>query len=130
MTEEVGTDLNEVIATAVQAKISASVLEALSGDEVYGRLVSAALNERIEVKKDYNTIKIPYISHVIRQAIQAAVKVAVAEFIQADQEKLKAAVVKALREKRDEFAGALVDNLVSGADKVYGIKVELRLPSN
>ena len=125
--------IDATITAAVNARVEAEVARALSGDEVLGRYVTAALQQTVEVNTgDYRKQKVPFLSKVLHDAIQAATKRAVAAWLEDADERarLETAVVTALRSSRDEIASNLVDQVVAAADKPYGVTVELKFPNS
>lgn len=121
-------DLNATIVNAVNARVEAHVLKALSGDEVIGGLVTAALQRQVEVPSStgYGKERVPFMSHVIEQAIRNATKTAVEGFIAGEQEMIQNEVRKHLRKAAPEFAEKMVGQLVKTASSGYGIQVSLR----
>lgn len=122
-------NLNDTIASAVKAQISAAVLAALSGDEVMGRMVETALLRPVEIKdgNSYRSVTMPYGQKVIEDAIQEATKLAVAEHMAEILPELKAALKKAIRRNLDPIAEALTNDIVAQSGKTYGVKVDLHM---
>lgn len=131
MTTAVETDLNETIRSAVNARIEAAVLEALSGDEAIGKMVVAALQQPIEVPNSrmYSKDKVPYLSHVLANAIRDATKSVVERLLLEEQELIEAEVRKCLRRQAPELASTMVGHIVDTASRSYGVQVSLRMPS-
>lgn len=99
-------DLNKTIAAAVNAKVEAGVLAALSGDDVIGRFVTAALSE------------------AIKAATAAACKRLVAEEMPA----IEAAVLKELRKRLPGIAKDVAET-VGKSMTGYGLKIEFTHPN-
>lgn len=128
MTTEVEGDLNAVIASAVNARIEAAVAQALSGDEVMGRYVTAALQRQVEVpsRNGYGKDRVPFLSHVIEQAVRDATKRAVEKYLVEEHDALEAEVRKALRRSAPAIAEKMVGQVAEVASRGYGIQVSLR----
>lgn len=118
-------DLNVVITQAVQARIEASVLEALSSDETFARFVTAALQEPIDVKGSYGRQKTTYMAEVVGEAIKQAAKEAVARVMAEMQPQIEDEVRKALRRDLKGLAAALVGSVTDAVAKPYGVTVTL-----
>lgn len=121
-------DLNATIAAAVNARIEATVLSALAGDEVIGALVSAALNQEVEIKRDYKTSKTTWLKHTVAASIREATKLAIAKIIAEEQPLIEDEIRKAFRRQASEFANGIAKSLVDKAGNAYGVSVELKLP--
>lgn len=123
-------DINQIIASAVNARVEAQVLAALSGDEVIGRLVTAALTEQVDATNDrYDHKKVPYLTKVLRDAIKAATAEAVQRLIAEELPAIEEEIRKALRRDVKKIAGQLANQLGEKAANSYGVKVELLFPS-
>ena len=127
-------DLNATIVHAVQARIQAEVLKALSGDDVFGALVASALQQQVEIPDGtaYGKKRVPYMEHVIATAVRDSTRLAVEAVIAEDQERIKTLVKKALRSKLDSISEGFVDQLVESTKSKYGwnIKVDLKFPGD
>lgn len=123
------TDLNSVISSAVNARIEAALVGALSGDEVIGRYVTAALTQPIEVGSSYNKRKTTFIKHTLDAAMQDIAKAAVARVLTEEVGEIEAAVRKELRANISAIAQQLVGSVTKAAESPYGITVELKYPS-
>ncbi|WP_306358723.1 MULTISPECIES: hypothetical protein [unclassified Nocardia] len=122
-------DLNATIAAAVNARIEAAVAAALSGDEVLGSYVSAALNQPIEVSQGYGrTRKTTFLKHTLDKALQTAAQEAVRTTLTDLLPQLEAAVRAELHRSTDALAAQLVGSVSKHLEAPYGIKVELRFP--
>lgn len=128
MSAAVEDDLNSVIASAVNARVEAAVAAALSGDDVMGRYVTAALQRQVEVpsRGGYGKDRVPFLSHVIESAVRDATKVAVQKFLADEHEVLELEVRKALRRSAPEIAATMVGQVAKVAGSGYGIQVSLR----
>jgi hypothetical protein len=116
-------DLNVVITNAVQARIEASVLEALSSDETFARFVTAALQEPIS--KDYGRTKTTYMAEVVGEAIKVAAKQSVAKVMAEMQPQIEEEVAKCLRRDLEGIAAALVGSVTRAVDNPYGVTIML-----
>lgn len=128
MAGELDQAIDTAIGASVKAKIEAEVLKALSGDDVFATFISAALNQQVEIKTDrYRSEKVPFITSVLRKAIQDSVKNGVAELITEMQPELHAEIKKALRRNMDGIADSLTKSLTAAAERGYGFKVDLTM---
>lgn len=124
-------DLNQTIATAVQARVEAEVLKALSGDEMFASLVAASMNALVEVPDGaYSKKRITFMEHVLQKTIQKATQAAVQAVVDEQQDRLKEMVRKGLCSKIDAIATTLVDKVVENSKSPYGwdIKVDVKFP--
>lgn len=121
-------DINATIANAINARLEAELLAALSGDETIAAFITAALQEPVHKENDgYSREKEPYIHHVLRLALQEAAKSVVARFIEEEVASIEDQVRKTLRRHVNQIAETLTKNLVEVAGKPYGVSVELNL---
>lgn len=118
-------DLNQVIASAVNAKIESQVAAALAGDEVIGQYVAAALRQEVQPDRYNSRSKTTFLTHTLTSAIQTATKKATAELIAEQEEVIKLEVRKALRGKIGELADAMVDELKSSTGRTDGYRVNV-----
>lgn len=126
---DVTSDLNQVITSAVQARIEAEVAAALSGSDLMAQYVSAALNQTIEVGDRYRSTKITYLRHTIDEAIRGATKAAVAKVIAEELPAIEQAVTTELRKNVKVIAKTLTGKVGELAESAYGIKVEMQYAS-
>lgn len=122
-------DLNAVIAGAVQARVEAQVLAALSDSETFHALVTAAMQQQVEVPDgtSYGKKRVPFLMHTVQRAIQDHTKAAIAEGIAEHTDAIKAEVAKALRKSIGVIADTLVDGFVANASGRYpSITVEFK----
>ena len=132
MSADITPDLDQLIVHAVNARIEAEVTKALSGDEVIGKLVSAALQQPIE-SRDFmarGQQKKTFLTVVLEKAIQEATKKAVAKILAERVEDIEIAVERALMGNLAGLADQLVKGLSERAAQAYGVdvKVDLRMP--
>lgn len=121
----VDADLNGIIATAVQAKITAQVAQALASDETMSAFVVAALQQPMEVGSYSDKRKTTFIAETCRNAVQAQTQAVVAEVVAEQADRIKDEVRKALRKSIGVIADGLVDGFVANASGRYpSIKVE------
>lgn len=124
-------DLNQTIVAAVQARVEAEMLKALSGDEVIASFVTAALQEQVPVTNDrYDRKTEPYVRNVLRKTIKEVTHQAVTRLIEEEMPSIETAIRKSLRRNIDSMTDGLVENLAKQAKGAYGIKIELRLPGD
>lgn len=121
-TIDLGGDLNKTIVAAVNARITAETFAALSQDEVLGKFVQAALMQPMETER-YSSKKIPYIEQVLKNAVQAATKAAVAQWVNDNQGPIKERVTAALTNNLDGIAAAMVDSMTKSTESSYYTKV-------
>lgn len=124
---DLATDLNETIAAAVKARVEASVLEAFSSDGMLQQYVTAALMQKVERKKGYQTEQVPYMQDVLQTAIQKSSRDAVNALIAEQQETITEEVRKALRRDAPTIAAALVDGFVESSKSGYRTHVEVTI---
>lgn len=116
-------DLNSTIAAAVNARIEAAVMEALSGDEVMGRYIASALSQKVEVDRYDRKKDRTFLSHVVEQAIQEATRAAVLRFVADERDLIETEVRKGLRKQIPAVAEQLVNGLRGSA---YAVSVHVR----
>jgi hypothetical protein len=124
-------DLNSTITAAVQARVEASVMEALSGDEVIGRFVTSALTQRVKEDHYQSPRDQPtYLAHTLKKAIQEMTREAVQAVIEEERPAILREVRKALKGKHEEIAQNLVAGMVDSASSPYRLNVELTWPKD
>jgi F0F1-type ATP synthase delta subunit len=125
----IDTDLNKVIVSAVNARVEAEMMKALSGDETMGKFVVSALRQNVEIKDPhtYRTTVEPFLTNVLRKAIQEATVAAVQRLIAEELPSIEDEVRKALRRDVKRIAETLTQSLADAAAKSYGVKVDLSL---
>lgn len=123
-------DINAVIVSAVNARIEAAVAGALLTEGGMGAIVAAAMTQEIEVKdgSSYRTKKVPYLSHVLRSAIQSAAKDAIAKMVEEHRPEIEQKVKEALTGSIDRFAEGMVESLAKTAGGGYGLRVSIDYP--
>lgn len=120
-------DLNEVIVSAVGARVEAQVLAALSDSDTFNVMVMAALQQPVEVPDgtSYGKKRVPYLNNVLQAAIRERTREVVAEAIQEHDEAIKVEVRKALRKSIGVMADSLVDGFVANSSGRHpSIKVQ------
>jgi hypothetical protein len=123
-TINLGDDINATIVAAVNARITAETFAALNNDEVLGKFVQAALYQPMEVER-YSSKRVPYIEQVLKNAVQAATKAAIAQWVADNQGQIKARVEAALTENMSGIAKAMVDSMINSTDSGYSTKVSV-----
>lgn len=128
--DKTGGDLNQVIASAVQARIESEVAAALSGSELMGQYVAAALSQKITVEDrgSYRKRETTFLRETIDGAIKEATKAAIAKVIAAEAEAIEATVAAEIRKNVKPIAKTLAGKLADAAASPYGVNVELRYP--
>ena len=118
-------DLNEVITSAVQARIEAEVMKALSGDEVFGQFVTAALRQPVE-KERYSREKVTWLAKVLEEAVKDAARQAVHRVVAEMTPALEAEVAKQIRRDTKGIAAGLVAGVVGATAAPYGVTITLK----
>lgn len=123
-------DLNQVIASAVQARIETEVAGALSGSDLMAQYVAAALHQKIKVedRNSYNKRETTYLRETIDQAIRNATKAAIAKVMVDEAAAIEAQVAAEIRKNVKGIAKQLAGKLAEAAESPYGVNVELRYP--
>lgn len=109
MTDSLTTDLNATIANAVNARIEAQVLAALADSDVMGRMVTAALQKKVNTGA-YRNNETTYLQSLIGKAIEEKT----AEVVAADLETLRPLIETQVRAALRKSVGVLADSLVEG----------------
>lgn len=117
-------DLNNTIASAVNARVEAQVLEALASDGVMQAAVQAALSREVP-SSGYDRKKKTILTHLLHTAIEEHTKAIVAEEIAASASVIRDEVRAALAQSLGVITDSLVDGLVANATGRYpSIRVE------
>lgn len=125
MTTGLGKDLNDTIIAAVNAKVTAEVFAALNTDEVMAGFINTAMMQPVKVEQ-YGSKTEPYLTVVIRKAIQEATKAAISEWMADNEGILKTRVREALSTQVEEMAGALVQGAIDSTSARYSTKVDVK----
>lgn len=130
MTADPAPDLNQIIVSAVNARIEAEVTKALSGDDVIGKLVTAALQQPVNTDSFRRDKTKTFLAVVLEKAIQEATKKAVTAVLAEEVESIEAAVRVALMTNVQGLAHQLVEGLSERAKQAYGVdvKIDLKMP--
>jgi hypothetical protein len=123
-------DLNNTIMTAVTARVEAEVVKALSGHELIGRYVAAALNQQVEVGGSFSRTKTTFLHQALRTAFQEMTKKVINELLVDERPLIEDEIRKAIRRNATKFAEAITGNIVTRAANAYGIQVQVRLPGD
>lgn len=128
MTNPIDSDLNQVIVSAVNARVEAAVAAAMSGDEVMGKYVAAALNQPVEIPDgtSYGKKRVPFLRNVINNAIRDAAKAAVTQVVTEQRPAIEAAVRASIAERLGDLANNLVDGLAKTSASPYSVNVALK----
>lgn len=122
---DLGKDLNATISAAVNAKVTAEVFAALNNDAIFGQFITQALMEPIKEDR-YSSKTEPYLSIVLRKAVQTAVKEAIGEWMADNSGAVKSKVREALSGQVEEMAGALVASATEAMSSHYMTKVDVK----
>lgn len=122
-------DLNQIIASAVNARVEGAVLAALAGDETIGAMVVAALQQQVEVpsRGGYGKDRVVFLNHLIASAIRSAAKRAVEQVMIDEAQTIEDEVRKHIKRQAPEIAQKLAGQLADAASQTYGITVELNM---
>lgn len=119
-------DINNIITTAVQARVEAAVMEAMSSEGALRAIVSAALNEQVATGNGYGP-KMPLLTALVQGTVKEQAKQVVAEEIKDMEGEIREEVRKALKKSVGVVADSLVDGFVSSAEGRYpSIEVNFR----
>jgi coenzyme F420-reducing hydrogenase delta subunit len=123
-------DLNDVITSAVQARVEAEVAAALSGTDVVKEMVVGILQRKIEVKDGggYRTRETTVIAEMIDKAMLTATREAIGRVIAEEADAIEAAVAAELRRNVKAVARTLAGQLQETARSSHGLSVELKYP--
>lgn len=123
-------DLNDIITSAVQARVEAQIVAAFAGDQTFEKFVIAALQQTVEVPGNdrYNKAKVPFMMHLLQEAVRASAKQAVQKYMTEHTDELAIAVERELSSKTAGIARQMVDQVSKKASENYGVTVELRWP--
>ena len=118
-------DINQIIATAVNARVEAAVVEAMTSDGAIRTYVAAALNR--PVSDGYRSREKTFLQHLIQGSVEEQTRAVVAEEIKGVEEAIRKEVRAALKKSIGVITDSLVDGFVANASGRYpSIKVEFR----
>ena len=119
-------DLNATITSAINARIEAEVMSALSGDAVVGQFVAAALAQEVgETGYGRDRKKITFMHRTVSKAIQEITAALVLEVIESERETIEREIRKSLRSYIPNMAAGMVDALAGQAKHAsYRISVQ------
>ena len=114
-------DINDVIASAVNARIETQVLAALSDSDVFKEFIIAALQQPVETRDPWGSRqkKTTYLQDVLQKVISERTKQAVVEAVDEHADAIKDEVAKALRKSTGAIAASLVDGFLKSASGQY-----------
>lgn len=121
-------DLNDTIVSAVQARVSAEVLKALSGDELIGQMVAAALNKPVTVRRGYRDEQSTWVAEAVREVVTQIAREALHEAVELERPAIKKAVTDHLRGQRETIAENLVGGLAETSNSPYRVDVNFAWP--
>lgn len=117
-------DINQIITSAVQARVEAAVVEALASDGTIRAYVAAALNRQVDTS-GYGREKKSLLSHLLQNTVEEMTKRVVAEEIKSHEDVIRAEVRAALEKSIGVISDSLVDGFVSNAAGRYpSVRVE------
>jgi hypothetical protein len=125
-----GSDVAQTIAHAMNARVEAEVMKALAGDEMIGRLVTAALMEPVQTDRYDRRAKTPYLHVKLNEAIKGATKIALQKVVEEETPLIEEEIRKALRRNIKTMAEQLTERLGDQLKNGYGINVTLRTPND
>jgi len=125
-------DINEIISSAVNARVEAAVLEAMSGDQVMGRYVTAALSAPVKNEDRYGRSRTAkpetFLHHTVRSSIQKATTDAVKRVLAESEAELEDLVRKAIKAQAGDLAKKISQAMCDQASRGYGIQVQVSIP--
>ena len=111
-------DINQIIASAVNARVEAAVTAALASPDTMGTFVQAALHEPIS-SDGYGREKTTLLRKLVQTTIAEKTKAVVREEIEAMSEDIRSEVRKAIRKSVGVITDTLVDGFVANASGRY-----------
>lgn len=118
-------DINQIIASAVNARVEAAVLEAMTNDNTMRTFVQAALNQKS--REGYGREEKTLLNRLLENAIQEQTKAVVAEEVRKSADAIRAEVRAALEQSIGVISDSLVDGFVASAESRYpSIEVNFR----
>ena len=119
-------DINDIIASAVNARVETAVLEALSSDDTMRVFVAAALNQKVSTT-GYSRDETTLLNRLLKNTIEEQTKAVVAEEVAGHADVIRKEVRAALKKSIGVITDSLVDGFVANASGRYpSIKVEFR----
>lgn len=124
-------NLDQTITTAVEAQVQAQVAAALINNDTFKVLVTASLNQMVEVPDGpYGKKRVSMIDHLVQNAVAQRTKEVVVEQIAELVPEITKEIKTALRKSVGVIADSLVDGFVASAPgRGPSIKVEFRSDS-
>lgn len=124
--------IDATIANAVNARIEAELMRALSGDEVIGRYVSAALQQQVEVAsgRGYGKDKVVFLNHTIKTTLQRVTKAAIEKVIAEEAELIEDVVRKEIKRTAGDLAKAFTAALTDTTNRAVRLDIKLVTPGN
>ena len=111
-------DLNTTITAAVNARVEAAVLEAMTNNNTMATFVQAALTNKVSTS-GYPKDEKPLLTYLLQSAIEEQTKAVVAEQIAELKPAIAAEVHKALKKSLGVITDSLVDGFVANAAGRY-----------
>lgn len=120
----------DVITPIIQAQITAAVAQAMGPQaRVMEQAVAGILSTKVDERGtpgNYSSNK-PWIEWAVGEAIRAAAKAAIEQFVAEQQEAIKAALVKDLSKKNSPLLKSLMDGMISGVFRADNLKYRLNI---
>lgn len=114
-------DINQIIASAVNARVEAAVVEALASDGAIRAYVTAALNQPASDRYDRGKT---FLRRLLERTIEQQTQAVVAEEIKTAEDAIRKEVRAALKKSIGVITDSLVDGFVANASGRYpSIKV-------
>lgn len=122
-----GENLDATITSAVLAQVDAKVLEAFSGDETLGRMVTAALTKPVKIKdrNNYREVEVPWIEHAVADVIRGATMKAMRVALEEEQANIQDMVRKAVKRRSGEIAEQLTDAVLESSKSDFQFRIEI-----
>lgn len=123
-------DLNDIITSAVLARVEAQIAAAFTADGTFEAYVISALQQVIEIPDGtgYGKKRVPFLNHLIQEAVRKSARLAVERYMTEHTEQLARAVERELTNRTDDIAKQMVEQVATKAKETYGVQVSLRWP--
>jgi len=117
-------DINQIIVSAVNARVEAEVAAALTNADAMKTFVEAALHEKVKSSDRYGADDITLVTKLVRGTVVEQTKKVVAEEVQAQEAEIRAHVRQAVQASVGVIADSLVDGFMQSVTGKYpSIKV-------
>jgi hypothetical protein len=115
--------LDQTIASAVQAKVQAMVLEAMAGDETMKAFVVSALSQPVQLDRYDRSKAQPFLHHTLAEAIKQITQATVRELLQERKDQIRAMVETQLVDRLPALAERLAESTIG--DRAQYVSVNL-----